>query len=45
MRDPDYLVSWDIERARSNAGEAQHQWWRWKAVSVAPSVGAGGRRG
>lgn len=45
MRDPDYLVSWGIERARANAGEGQHQWWRWKAVSVAPSVGAGGRRG
>lgn len=31
MRDPDYLVSWDIERARGKVGEDQHQLWRWKA--------------
>ncbi|NHN35881.1 hypothetical protein G8764_01065 [Pseudomaricurvus alcaniphilus] len=39
IRDPDYLVTWDIYQTQDNSQEGQHEWWEWVPRTAPPQVG------
>lgn len=38
IKDPDFLVTWDIYQTQSNAAEGEQQWWEWVARTEEPNV-------
>jgi hypothetical protein len=40
MRNPDFLVTWNIYRTQSNSSDGQHEWWEWRPNTAAPQVGS-----
>jgi hypothetical protein len=40
IKDPDFLVTWDVHRCQDmDKPEGEHQWWEWLANMTPPSVG------
>lgn len=39
IKDPDFLVTWDIHRTQEERADGQHEWWEWVPNVQAPSVG------
>lgn len=37
MKDPDYLVTWEIHKTQKDK-QGEHEWWEWVIPSSAPSV-------
>ncbi len=42
MKNPDYLVTWNVYRTRENTAEGQHEWWEWIPNTAQPQVGQNG---
>lgn len=39
MQNPDFLVTWNVHRTKSNTAEGQHEWWEWEPNTIPPQVG------
>jgi hypothetical protein len=39
LKDPAYLVTWDIRKTKDNTTEGQHEWWDWQPRTEPPQVG------
>lgn len=39
MKNPDFLVTWNIWRTQGETAEGQHEWWEWLPNTEAPQVG------
>lgn len=40
IKNPDYLVTWDIYKTKKDTPEGEHEWWEWVPRTVAPQVGS-----
>ena len=40
IENPNYLVTWDIQRTQENTQEKDHEWWNWIPRTTPPSVGS-----
>jgi hypothetical protein len=40
IENPDFVVTWDVHRTRSDTAEGQHEWWEWVPNVEPPQVGA-----
>ncbi|MCG8312664.1 MAG: hypothetical protein MI976_05560 [Pseudomonadales bacterium] len=38
IKNPDYLVTWDIYQKQDSVEEGDHQWWEWQPRTVPPQV-------
>lgn len=38
IKDPDFLVTWDIYQTQSDTAEGEQQWWEWVARTEEPNV-------
>lgn len=38
LRDPDYLVTWDVHQTKTQKPDGEHQWWKWVARTESPFV-------
>lgn len=39
VKNPDFLITWDIHQTKKEVEEGQQQWWEWVPRTVAPVVG------
>ena len=39
VKNPDYLVTWDVYKTQENTPEGDHEWWEWRPQLSNPSVG------
>lgn len=42
MRNPDFLVTWDIHQTQQDTTEGEHEWWEWVPRTEPPAVGQKG---
>jgi hypothetical protein len=40
IENPDFVVTWDVHRTRSDTADGQHEWWEWVPNVEPPQVGA-----
>ena len=40
IENPNYLVTWDIQRTQESTKEKDHEWWNWIPRTTPPSVGS-----
>lgn len=40
IKDPDFLVTWDIHQKQEKVEDGDHQWWEWVPNTVSPEVGS-----
>lgn len=40
IKDPDYLVTWDIYKTKKDTPEGEHEWWEWVPRTAPPQVGS-----
>ena len=38
IKNPDFLVTWDIYRTKRDGAEGQHEWWEWVPRTAPPQV-------
>lgn len=39
VKNPDYLITWDIHQSKKGIKEGEQQWWQWQPRTETPVVG------